>query len=414
MNIEGKKAYIIDDEGNISCIEDQGYSVGEELEIEVKTQTIPDRILMFAKRNMPVIAAAAAFVVMLSGGVSYVNLHAYSTVTLDINPSLKYSLNLFDKVIEVDSFNNDGEEIVTQIEKGAKGKTLDNVVSLTLDELDRTGYVGEDTSVVVTLGSRAGNEDRLEDEVLESVSKWNETKTSEGESKSVSVETVKVTPQMADMAEEKGVSPGKIYIVGKLKEQVLENAEFDEDEWLTKSVKEIREAEKSVSDQTPKTPSVSADKSVSSQAKAPANSSAGSTGSEASAKAVSSEKPVNNGKKNSKKKKTSGSEALSADKAGETVSEGSAGGAAAVSGNEVPVPVPVSGNTVPEEPTPLIQPTVSSQPVSEPPADPVQTETGTAETADMTFVDQSGTDSSYLDVPVTQDAKCDSILSEDE
>lgn len=412
MSIEGKKAYIIDDEGNISCIDDQGFSVGEELEINVKTQTVPEKIMIFAKRNMPVIAAAAAFVVMLSGGVGYANCHTYSTVTLDINPSLRYSLNLFDKVIEVGAYNNDGEEIVSRIEKDAKGKNLENVVSLTLDELDRTGYVGEETSVVVTLGSKVDSEDKLENEVVDSVSKWNDVKTSEGESKSISVETVKVTPQMADMAIEKGVSPGKIYIVGKLKEQVLEDAEFDEDEWLTKSVKEIKDAEKSVSDLTTKASAVSEDKSGQKQAQASANSSAGSTGSSASKKASASDTSKKDAKKKTgKKKTTSGNEPLSADKVGETVSGDGTGGQP-LSENAVPVS---DNSIVPEELIPLIQPTVSSQPMPEAPADPEIPETGGSETIDVQFVDQSGPDSSYLDGPAIQEnATCDSIVPGDE
>ncbi|MBQ7463917.1 MAG: hypothetical protein IJS86_03550, partial [Lachnospiraceae bacterium] len=64
MSIENGKAVIIDDEGNISSIDDRGFSVGEELEISTKTQTFSDRIVVFAKKNMPVVAAAAAFVVM--------------------------------------------------------------------------------------------------------------------------------------------------------------------------------------------------------------------------------------------------------------------------------------------------------------------------------------------------------------
>ncbi len=407
MSIENGKAVIIDDEGNISSIDDQGFSVGEELEISTKTQTVSDRIMVFARKNMPVVAAAAAFVVMLSGGFGYANCHPCSTVTLDINPSLRYSLNLFDKVIEVDSFNDDGEEIVEKIAEDAKGSTLENVVSMTLDELDNSGYVGEDTSVVITLGSRVDSEEKLENEVNDSVAKWNDIQTAEGETKSINVETVRVTPQMVDMAEQKGVSPGKIYIVGKLKEQVLEDAEFDEDEWLQKSVSEIREAEKTVSDPSPKKASVSPNKPETKVAKAQEDPSAGSAVSAASEKTADVSKKDTK-KKGSKKKTASGNDSLSADKVGETVSDDGSGGTP-VSGNEA-----VSENTIiPEELIPLIQPTVSSQPV-EVPAVPEQTETGVPEVPDVTLFDQPDPLSSYLEGSAVQDAKCDSILREEE
>lgn len=405
MSIENGKAVIIDDEGRISTIDDAGFSVGEELEINVKTRTVSEKLMIFAKKNMPVIAAAAAFVVMLSGGVGYVNTHTYSTVTLDINPSLRYSLNLFDKVIDVDSFNDDGEEIVEKIANESKGRTLENVVSITLDELDRTGYVGEDTSVVVTLGSRVDSEDKLENEVQESVTKWNDFQTSEGVTKSVNVETVRVTPQMADMAREKGVSPGKIYIVGKLKEQVLEDAEFDEDEWLTRSVNEIKEAEKTVSGSSSKPRNtVSADMPGRKQTQVSGNSSAGSAGSEPSENEKAAEAPKKSEKKSSKKKKAaSGNDSLSADKVGETVSDDGSGGNP-VSGNEA-----VSENLIiPEELIPLIQPTVSSQPV-EAPAVPEFTEPEIFDEPEASLFDQPVPCSSYLEGTDALDAKCDSI-----
>ncbi len=410
MKIEGSKAVVINEEGRISYIKNKGYTAGEKLEISSRAESLADKVTDFAKKNMPVIAAAASFLVLLTGGLGFANHHPCSTVTLDINPSLRYSLNIFDKVVDMDSFNDDGSEIVEEIGRSTKGKSLDKAVRLTLDELDRTGYVGENTSVVVTLGSRTESEDKLETEVVGSVDDWNTEKTEAGEAKSIEVETVKVTPEMADMAREKNVSPGKIYIVGKLKDEVLEDAEFDEDEWLDKSVSEIKEATKTVSSGTIADIAVAVPGEKSSVSDAAVNPSSGSEGSEAPEVKTEAKVTVKkNTSGNKKKDKTaSGNATLSADKVSDTVS-GSAGGGNALSGNEAAVSENAAAAGEGQQ---LIQPTISSQPV-EVPAVPEQTETEVPETIEVLQIDPPDVDSSYLIQTDVEDATCDSVLVEE-
>ena len=417
MKIEGKKAIVMLDDGSMQYIRNNNYSVGEELEITAGENAAGnlDRIIVFTRRNMPVVAAAAAFVIMLSGGLTIANTHENSVVTLDINPSLKYSLNVFDKVIDMDSYNDDGAEIVSKIAVDVKGKNLENAVKQTLDELDRTGYVEENTAVVVTLNSKTKSEDELETQVMGSVDNWNEEKSLEDEGKSIDVETVKVTPQMADSAEDKNVSPGKIYIVGKLKEQVLEEVEFDEDEWLDKSVKEIEEAAKTVSNEA-------AAKAISENKKAASgNTVIAAKEKESSAEAgvpaavndaYPPEEPAKTSSKKNKKKKVSSNTGVSTNE-GEASTEGEGGGSSlsgdAVSGG-VSENQPANPAETVSDPS-LVIPSISGEPEEQ--AAPVETETVTVENMELQTVDQLGIDSSYLEIPQAMDAMCDSVPAED-
>ena len=424
MKLEGNKAVVMCDDGTVKRIDNDNYSVGEELEITEKTTDKYDKLLGFTRKNMPVAAAAAAFVVCLSGGLFVANVKTASVVTLDINPSLKYSLNMFEKVIDVDSFNDDGEEIVVQIKDDAKGKNIENAVKLTLDELDRTGYVKEETAVVVTLDSRTHSEDSLETQVIGSVGKWNNEKSDEGELKSVAVETVRVTPEMAGSAEDKNVSPGKIYIVGKLKEQVLESAEFNEDEWLDKSVMEIEEAANSVSTAMA-AKKVSENKAkvsenlLTAEVQKPKTEEKTEEPGNSGEKKAKAEEKANTGKstEGSKKKSKSSSanSVVSANIAeGALIAAGLGGGTSlsadavtTVSGEQIIVSTP----EIITDPA-LVVPTISSQP--EEPAVPEVTEPVVTDSLETLTTDQSYTDSSYLDVQMTQDVTCDSILVENQ
>ena len=423
MKIEGKRAVVMLEDGSFKYLKNENYSVGEELEISTGTDSEDgsgfDRILSFTRKNMPVVAAAAAFVILLSGGLKIAGSYENSVVTLDINPSLKYTLNVFDKVIAMDSYNDDGAEIVSAVGDEIRGQSLESAVKNTLDELDRTGYVGQETAVVVTLKSKTKSEDALETQVIGSVGKWNNEKNDEGADKSVSLETVRVTPQMADSAEDKNVSPGKIYIVGKLKEQVLEEASFDEDEWLDKSVKEIEEATSFVSGEV-RAAAVSDNKKTSStntatasknRAEATSAKAGSDTAADETKPAEGTEKLASEG--TGKKKKKVSSNAVSADVAAAGASTEGEGGGTSLSGDAA-VPGSVSSDqivtdpAVPEAPG-LELPTISSEPVTEDAVLPVETETVTVDPLTMQTVDRSGADSSYLDVPQTMDATCDSV-----
>ena len=118
------------------------------------------------------IAAAAAMVVLVGGSATMWidrNYVTYAEVSLDVNPSIVYSLNKRDRVLSVRAANEDAESIVTALEQeGVRFTPLSDAVEKTMSILDKQGYMDESTDDYVLINVSADNEGRqkrLSDEV---------------------------------------------------------------------------------------------------------------------------------------------------------------------------------------------------------------------------------------------------------
>jgi hypothetical protein len=118
------------------------------------------------------IAAAAAMLILAGGSTAMWidrNYVTYAEVSLDVNPSIIYSLNKRDRVLSVRAANEDAESIVTALEQeGVRFSPLSDAVEKTMSILDNQGYMDESTDDYVLLNVSADDEDRqtrLSDEV---------------------------------------------------------------------------------------------------------------------------------------------------------------------------------------------------------------------------------------------------------
>ena len=118
------------------------------------------------------IAAAVAMVVLVGGSATMWidrNYVTYAEVSLDVNPSIVYSLNKRDRVLNVRAVNEDAESIVTALEQeGVRFSPLSDAVEKTMSILDKQGYMDESTDDYVLINVSADNEGRqkrLSDEV---------------------------------------------------------------------------------------------------------------------------------------------------------------------------------------------------------------------------------------------------------
>ncbi|MCR5651405.1 MAG: MSCRAMM family adhesin SdrC [Lachnospiraceae bacterium] len=215
VSIKGSRAAVLAHDGTFNEIKNHDYSIGQIL--DYKTQN--PNIVNFASVHSAKIAAAAAAVLLITGTVS-ANTYAYSTVTLDVNPSLRYELNVFDRVIGFDSYNTDGKEIVSDIRSEVLGKKIDNALGITLDALDESDYISEDTPVVVTVSSHGRKDDTLKQKAVEEMNDWNEKNLPDN--KSISGNAVIITKDELKDAKEKNESPGRS-ILNVIKDQNIEN-----------------------------------------------------------------------------------------------------------------------------------------------------------------------------------------------
>ena len=249
LAVKDKKASVLEKGGGMRIIEDLGYVPGQILELPetaefVKTEKKPPQK---AKPHRPhwnmARQAAAVLVVLLGTGIVAANGAPVSVMTMDVNPSLKYTVNPFDRVIGLDAYNGDGEELMEGLLENVRGKKIDVALDLTLDALREAAYLeGEDTTLIITVSSQfAGNADRIKSQVLSRAESWNEHQDA---SSSISMDVVEVEQDVMADAAAKGVSPGKLYITRQLNAAISEDEEFDEEEWLNKSVADIEAATK--------------------------------------------------------------------------------------------------------------------------------------------------------------------------
>ena len=97
------------DDGTFRKLKNKGYFIGQELLIKHK----PSANRMVQKLS---ICASLALVLLSFAGIGSHSLaEPYSYVSLDINPSIEYALNRYDKVISVSGINNEGQQVVSSI-----------------------------------------------------------------------------------------------------------------------------------------------------------------------------------------------------------------------------------------------------------------------------------------------------------
>lgn len=118
-------------------------------------------------RNLVAAAAAALFIV---SGVGYqkMSVEAYSYVTVDVNPSIEYTLNRMNQVINVEAVNEEAEEIVAQLKAAdINHKSLSDNMEETENLLKEAGYITDDEDYILmnVVSRNDSHKERIEDEV---------------------------------------------------------------------------------------------------------------------------------------------------------------------------------------------------------------------------------------------------------
>ncbi len=211
VSLRNGRAAVLSQDGTFNDIKDDNYSVGQTIEYKPEGSR---RILSLSTRAVRAIAASVALVI-LAAGTFTANTYAYSTVTLDINPSLRYELNYFDRVLRFDAFNNDGEDIVNMISVEVVGKKIDAAIDSTLDALDEENYIGESTPVVMTVDSHFFRTERLKERAGRKMEAWNGRKAEKHENKRIEGESLIVTDELRKKARDKEISPGRVIMMEK-------------------------------------------------------------------------------------------------------------------------------------------------------------------------------------------------------
>jgi hypothetical protein len=144
VEIKDSVAAVLSEDGIVSKIRNKNYSIGQEIIIKNNSKYIK-------------LAASAAAALILFVTPAWAYLTPYSYVSLDINPSFEFSVNRFDRVLEVRAVNGDGEKVVENIGVSElKNKEINEAVKHVLVELKEQGYIieGEEGGVIIAASSK--------------------------------------------------------------------------------------------------------------------------------------------------------------------------------------------------------------------------------------------------------------------
>jgi hypothetical protein len=144
--IVGHHAVLLTENGVFLKVKNQRYRTGQQ-------------ITFCEKRRLParMLAMAAGFAVFLLGG-TYLALERlpYSYVSIDVNPSMEYTLNWFDRVLSLRAVNEDAKPIAQSLEEnGALNQPIAAAVGMTMKELNERRYFadGAENDVVISVAS---------------------------------------------------------------------------------------------------------------------------------------------------------------------------------------------------------------------------------------------------------------------
>jgi len=228
VKIEGLYASALCKNGTFVRIKNKNYSVGQVIMLKKQSVMVKSALA----------ASAAVAVLALSVGVwAYVTPYAY--VSMDVNPSVEYTLNRFDRVLTVKAVNDDGQEILKEVKlENLKNKTIDEAIAKTVAEINAHDYFKDGGAIVIATSAK----DIKKAEALASRLKEEADRTTEEQGQEVEVEATSVGRERVEQARELGVTPGKLNLVEKLRDSMDPDAEFDLQEWLQKPVREIMKA----------------------------------------------------------------------------------------------------------------------------------------------------------------------------
>lgn len=225
LDIDKNEATVMTDDGDIIGIKNNGYEIGQEIILHRRKKRAS------INRITGIVAAAAAALVITGGIGGYAYYTPYGTVSLDVNPSIEYTINRFDRVLDVNGINDDGEDILLGLDtKKLINTNIETAIEDTIEQIDAEGYFSDEDGNYVVLAAST-KEEAHTDTLLTSL---------EGNVKQrQNVEPIafKVTDAEITEAHSQGISPGKKMMVDRL--EGVSGEEIDRSEWNRRSVRDI-------------------------------------------------------------------------------------------------------------------------------------------------------------------------------
>ncbi|CAB1246389.1 putative RsgI N-terminal anti-sigma domain-containing protein [Ruminococcaceae bacterium BL-6] len=225
--IRGGFAAVLSDDGRIVKVKNRNYSLGQ---ITERKEAVKKRFRFVSA------AAAAVFVCGAAGAGVYAYCTPYSYVSLDADPSVEYCLNRFDRVLQITGVNDSGKKIADELQAdGLNNEKIEDAVARTVEKIEKEGLSkGNQKSDIVI--STSAKDPKKAEKMAEGL-KQSTKNTAEG--KGAAVEAFPVGLDQVKEAHKLGVTPGKLDLAEKLRDNAQSPDDTDLQKWLNKPVPEI-------------------------------------------------------------------------------------------------------------------------------------------------------------------------------
>lgn len=211
LELRKKEAVVFNDQGEYDKIERMdGMYVGQVVEYK-------KAINKNTKRLISAISAAAVFIVIFFsyGLFKYYNQQIFAYVTLDINPSMEFSIDNENCVISLKPLNTDAENITKAL--NVKGKNIDRAITDVIVRLEINGVIELNSDNIIVLSTSASGlwdkKDKRNTKIEQTRTLVEETVRNYTKSYAV-VESIVATPETRKLSIEADMSLGR-YVLYK-------------------------------------------------------------------------------------------------------------------------------------------------------------------------------------------------------
>ncbi|QNK41521.1 anti-sigma-I factor RsgI family protein [Caproicibacter fermentans] len=229
VEIRGAHAAALSDDGCIIKVKDRNYAIGQVIEMKKQVFGNPAKTMA--------ITVAAALTLMFG-----VSAWAYCTpciyVSLDVNPSIEYSVNRFGRVLSAKAVDQDAVKVLEQL--NLQNQSIDEAVRSTVQQISQEGYFQSDDPGGIMIATYSDNETSAE-KLATNLKDTAEQEVDDAKTP-VDVESVSVGYERVQEARALDTTPGKLNLVEKLQASTGDPSSVDVTQWLRKPVKDIMKA----------------------------------------------------------------------------------------------------------------------------------------------------------------------------
>jgi hypothetical protein len=203
LEIKDGYAALLQEDGTVIRMKNRNYKIGDVINMRESR--------MSRNKGFSIFVAAAAMFIMLAGSGAWVYGNPAYFVSLDVNPSVMMEVNLLDRVIGMETMNEDAKILLEGLD--LKNTNIEDAISEIVARLADAGYLDAEGGniVVSTLAKNSEKAERLAVEFEEAV----EEEIVENDVKA-EIASEALGYEMVQEAKELGITPGKLNIITNL------------------------------------------------------------------------------------------------------------------------------------------------------------------------------------------------------